>query len=133
MMTQDTIEKACFCRYTSRAVGSIQKVIIQMMIDKHTHFLEQHEVNNILDLRRKLWGWIGPRVGGCASGRFGCLVVAVAGYGLKWYITMKLVLDTDRERSVLDRIYFAKGDFRGMNGNYASGVLEGLNRFGLYN
>lgn len=34
-----------------------------------------------------------------------------------------------KEKSVIDHIYFAKGGFRGMNGNYVSGVLEGLAHF----
>ena len=32
-------------------------------------------------------------------------------------------------KSALDRLYIAKGDFLGMNGNYAAGVLEGLVHF----
>ncbi len=34
-----------------------------------------------------------------------------------------------RARSALDRLYVARGDFRGMNGNYSAGVLEGCVHF----
>jgi len=32
-------------------------------------------------------------------------------------------------KQMTDRLYLARGDFFGMNGNYTSGVLEGLVRF----
>jgi len=31
------------------------------------------------------------------------------------------------------KVYFAKGDFRGLNGNYTSGVIEGAYHYGLFN
>lgn len=34
-----------------------------------------------------------------------------------------------KEKGVTNHIYFAKGGFGGMNGNYVAGVLEGLNYF----
>lgn len=34
-----------------------------------------------------------------------------------------------RAKGVVERLYFAKGGFLGMNGNYAAGVLEGLVHF----
>ena len=40
-----------------------------------------------------------------------------------------LVRDTARTKGMSDQIYFATGGFKGMNGNYAAGVLEGLNYF----
>lgn len=33
------------------------------------------------------------------------------------------------EKGIESRLYFARGDFLGMNGNYAAGVLEGLSHF----
>ena len=33
------------------------------------------------------------------------------------------------EKGFSDRLYLAKGSFKGMNGNYAAGVLEGLAHF----
>jgi HAD superfamily hydrolase (TIGR01484 family) len=33
------------------------------------------------------------------------------------------------KQNTLDTLYLAKGDFRGMNGNYSAGILEGLARF----
>jgi hypothetical protein len=35
------------------------------------------------------------------------------------------------EKNILDKIYFAKDGFSGMNGNYVAGILEGLNYFGF--
>lgn len=34
------------------------------------------------------------------------------------------------QKRVLEKVYFAKGDYDGMNGNYAAGILEGINFFG---
>jgi uncharacterized protein YuzB (UPF0349 family) len=31
------------------------------------------------------------------------------------------------------KVYFAKGGFRGLNGNYTSGVIEGAYHYGLFN
>ena len=44
----------------------------------------------------------------------------------------KKVVEIAKAKSVLDSVYFAHGDFNGMNGNYTAGVLEGLNHFGFY-
>jgi len=30
------------------------------------------------------------------------------------------------------RVYFAQGNFRGLNGNYTSGVIEGAYHYGLF-
>ncbi|MGH9856532.1 MAG: haloacid dehalogenase, partial [Acidobacteriota bacterium] len=34
-----------------------------------------------------------------------------------------------RRRGFADRLYTAKGDWQGMNGNYSAGVLEGVAHF----
>lgn len=34
-------------------------------------------------------------------------------------------------KNILERVYFSKGGYKGMNGNYTGGVLEGLNHFGF--
>lgn len=34
-------------------------------------------------------------------------------------------------KQILSQVYFAKGGFRDMNGNYVSGILEGLEHFGF--
>ena len=36
-----------------------------------------------------------------------------------------------KKSGVIDNIYFAKGGYKGMNGNYTAGILEGLNHFGF--
>lgn len=38
-------------------------------------------------------------------------------------------IQTVQTRGIADRLYLAQGDFLGMNGNYAAGVLEGLAHF----
>lgn len=40
------------------------------------------------------------------------------------------VMKTAASEGVLNSVYFAKGDFRGMNGNYVAGILEGLDHYG---
>ncbi|MBD3247856.1 HAD-IIB family hydrolase, partial [Candidatus Falkowbacteria bacterium] len=37
-----------------------------------------------------------------------------------------------KKKGLRKKIYFAKGGFKGLNGNYLSGVLEGLDHFKLY-
>jgi sucrose-6F-phosphate phosphohydrolase len=41
----------------------------------------------------------------------------------------KHALEILSHKQMLDRLYFAQGDFFGMNGNYSAGVLEGLTHF----
>lgn len=38
-------------------------------------------------------------------------------------------VNTMKEQGMLDKLYLARGDFLGMNGNYCAGVLEGLAHF----
>jgi len=38
-------------------------------------------------------------------------------------------IETLSKKRIADRLYLPQGDFFGMNGNYAAGVLEGLVRF----
>ncbi len=42
------------------------------------------------------------------------------------------VQEIAEEKDILSQIYFAKGNFQEMNGNYIAGILEGLNYFGCY-
>lgn len=41
------------------------------------------------------------------------------------------VREIGEERGRIDQIYFASGGYKGMNGNYAAGILEGLANFGV--
>lgn len=43
--------------------------------------------------------------------------------------TQREVMVTAKEKGITENIYTAQGDFLGMNGNYAAGVLEGLAHF----
>jgi sucrose-6F-phosphate phosphohydrolase len=36
-----------------------------------------------------------------------------------------------KEKKIQDKLYFAQGSYKRMNGNYVAGILEGLNYFGL--
>lgn len=40
------------------------------------------------------------------------------------------VKETAKEKGTLQNIYFAHGDYKGFNGNYIAGIVEGLNYFG---
>lgn len=40
------------------------------------------------------------------------------------------VKDVAKEKGTLQNIYFAHGDYKGFNGNYIAGIVEGLNYFG---
>ncbi len=42
----------------------------------------------------------------------------------------KIVKAKAKERDTLSRIYFAKGNYLAMNGNYIAGIVEGLHHFG---
>jgi HAD superfamily hydrolase (TIGR01484 family) len=41
------------------------------------------------------------------------------------------VKDVAKEKGTLQNIYFAHGDYKGFNGNYIAGIVEGLNYFGI--
>lgn len=41
----------------------------------------------------------------------------------------KEVIEIMKEKRMLERLYLARGDFLGMNGNYCAGVLEGIAHF----
>ena len=41
----------------------------------------------------------------------------------------KAAIETLSEKQLTDRLYLPQGNFFGMNGNYAAGVLEGLAHF----
>ncbi len=42
----------------------------------------------------------------------------------------KEVREIAEQKSILSKIYFAAGGYKGMNGNYIAGILEGLEHFG---